>query len=150
MSTSRRALVRTGVWAAPAVALATAAPAAAHSGSQCELLSAIAWKCPGNAKGKPRRFPKTTIVTLTFKEPVATFLVSNVLFRGVQVPSDKVSTLQDECNANVWYVILQTYDTSEHGSSQVWYSVNGVSASTPVLEDNHPYPNRYPCRTGNC
>lgn len=145
---SRRAVVRTGVWSVPAVAIATAAPAAAnHSGPvTIPLSSAIYWKCPGKARGRVTNYPKTTIFTLAFGQVVNTLLVTDIEFRGVQ---HKVKDIVHDCDPKVWHVIFETDQNSRHGDGVLSYVADGIAATTPVLPDNHPFPHRYPCY-GDC
>lgn len=142
---SRRAVVRTGVWAVPAVAMAASAPAFAGTGGGNTVVTAVAQKCPGQSSQDDSTF-WTTIVTLTFTDPVHSLVVAEATLNDNTWDNPPVMVSCD--NNKVRYVVLQ-HDDSEHGGGTVTYLVNNQAPQTvAVYFDNHPL-HGYPC-SGGC
>ena len=76
---SRRQLLTSGAWAAPAILLATAAPASAASGDIRVTIDAIVGDGNGSDRDKPGLFPWIITVTATNHSTVAVAVTITIL-----------------------------------------------------------------------
>jgi len=137
---SRRAVVRTGVWAVPAVATVAAAPAFATGSNEPPPVTvspdATSCKLPGQSTD----FPWSYRIVLTFTNTTggvgdATVVVDSFNISGSSTtnftPTAPLGPIADGDSLTVVYIV------SSHNSAQrnatITYSVNGVAYTQPIV-----------------
>jgi hypothetical protein len=139
---SRRAVVRTGVWAVPVVATAAAAPAFAGTGDTPPVTIdgiGAACKLPGEGQhSKDYRF------TLSFDSNSAnaeTVTINSFDFKGsTYTPSPNQVVVPANASNFMSSFTLFGFNNSSNTSAVVTYSVNGVVGTATVS-----FPSFHPC-----
>ena len=143
---SRRAVVRTGVWAVPVVATAAAAPAFAGTGTPPPVVIlgvGSGCKVSGNSgHGDPKEYN----MVITFDNTSATnqdviitkFQISGKATTGFTVPTTVTGLVPGQTP----YLITVTSTSSSQRTATITYSVNGQIVVTDVT-----FPDFDPC---NC
>lgn len=141
---SRRAVVRTGVWAVPAVAVATSAPAFAGStdnctndGNVCVEGTGTGCKLPGHSTHDGETFYGYRMV-VTFDNNTAadiditldSFTISGKATTGF--PAGTILTLSPGANPTLFIV---TSSASSQRSATIFYTYNAVQYQATVAFD---------------
>jgi hypothetical protein len=131
---SRRAVVRTGVWAVPAVATVAAAPAfAATSGPPPVTIGAVGSVCKDPGEGQNT---KDYEFTLTFTNTTAssqTVLISNFNFKdrdNTPVPASVIVPANTSMNQT--FKLTNFDDSSSNPLATISYSVSGAAFTASV------------------
>ena len=139
---SRRAVVRTGVWAVPVVATAAAAPAFAGTGDTPPVtIDAVGSVCKDPGEGQNT---KDYEFTLTFTNTTAssqTVLISNFNFKDRDnVPSPASVSVPANTTLNQVFKLTQFDDSSSNPVATIVYSVSGstYTASVTFKTPIHP------------
>jgi hypothetical protein len=132
---SRRAVVRTGVWAVPVVATVAAAPAfAATSGNPPPVtIDAVGSVCKDPGEGQNT---KDYEFTLTFTNTTAssqTVLISNFNFKDRDnVPDPASVVVPANTTMNQTFKLTNFDDSSSNPVATIMYSVSGSSFTASV------------------
>ena len=131
---SRRAVVRTGVWAVPAVATVAAAPAfAATSGPPPVTIDAVGSVCKDPGDGQNT---KDYELTVTFKNTTGssqTVLVTKINFEdkdNTPVPGSVV--LAANSSTNQTFKLFNFDNSSSNPVATLYYSVSGTAYTATV------------------
>jgi hypothetical protein len=130
---SRRAVVRTGVWAVPAVATVAAAPAFAGSGTVTIDSTGAACKIPGESSHDETTYKGYRMV-LTFHNPSGS--AQNITITDFQITGATVSAFTPTAFAvptgDSTKLFIVTSTTSSQRTATVTYAVDGV-VQPPVV-----------------
>ena len=144
---SRRAVVRTGVWAVPAVATVAAAPAFAGSPGPPVTVSATGQSCKDQGEGQNTKDYEFKIYfTNTTNEP-QTVTVANFAFKGRDNTPDP-STVVVPANAVDFGFLIKVFnfdDSSTNNSATITYTV--LSSGTTVYTSSVGFDKFLPCQS---
>jgi hypothetical protein len=138
---SRRAVVRTGVWAVPVVAVAAAAPALATSGPPPVTITGLAGGCklPGNPRGKS--YAITLNITNSSSTPQA-FSIDGVTVTGTPVGSACPNTFSvPSGNSQVTFYISDLQNSQQKDATvTISYESNGTPETFSFqINGFHPF-----------
>jgi hypothetical protein len=134
---SRRAVVRTGVWAVPVVATAAAAPSFAGTDTPPPVtIGAVGLVCKDPGEGQNTKDYEFTITFTNTTGSSQTALISNFSFKDRDnTPVPASVTIPANSSLNQTFILTNFDDSSSNPLAVISYSVSGSSFTASVTFD---------------
>ncbi len=131
---SRRAVVRTGVWAVPAVATVAAAPAfAATSGPPPVTIGAVGTVCKDPGSGQNTKDYEFTVAFANTTASSQTVLINKINFKGKDnTPAPASVVVPANSSLNQAFKLFKFSNSSSNPVATFYYSVSGTSCTATV------------------